>query len=308
MITYVSGDLFESPARVLVNTVNTVGVMGKGIAKEFKTLFPEMFHKYREHCETRRFSIGNLYLYKTPHKWILNFPTKEHWRSPSRPEYIEEGFRKLVSVYNDAGIYDLAMPLLGCGNGELDWPTQVRPIVEKYLKNLPIHVFVYSRVASHVQIPEHRNVAAMEAWLRSEPEHLPFSEVWRDLIGLLERQENFHTLATETNTFKACASEDPQGIFIESGGSKRFIDFSDLFDFWQQLKSYGFTSRQIAPSGLSRKSSYLMPIFAELSYVDLARISDSFERLQNGSETVGLRYLPNTPLFQSESHQFTLAS
>ena len=98
MITYVSGDLFESPARVLVNTVNTVGVMGKGIAKEFKILFPEMFQRYRELCETRQFNIGNLYLYKTPHKWILNFPTKKHWRSPSRPEYIEEGLRKLVSV------------------------------------------------------------------------------------------------------------------------------------------------------------------------------------------------------------------
>ena len=199
------------------------------------------------------------------------------------------------------------MPLVGCGNGELDWPTQVRPIVEKYMKNLPIHVFVYSRVTNHVEIPEHRNIAAMEAWLRSEPENLPFSEVWSDLLDLLEKQEDFHTLATKTSTFKACASEDPQGISIESGGNKRFIDFSDLFDFWQQLTSYGFSSRQIAPSGLSRKSSYLMPIFAKLSYVNLARTSESFERLQNGSETIGLQYSPNSPLFKRESHRFSLA-
>ncbi len=85
MITYVSGDLFKTPARVLVNTVNTVGVMGKGVAKEFKRLFPQMFQEYRGACENKKFDIGNLFLYKTPNKWVLNFPTKRHWRNPSRP-------------------------------------------------------------------------------------------------------------------------------------------------------------------------------------------------------------------------------
>ena len=143
MITYVNGDLFKSPAHVLVNTVNTVGVMGKGVAKEFKTLFPDMFRQYRNLCEDKKLDIGNLFLYRTDNKWVLNFPTKKHWRNPSRPEYIEKGLQKLVSIYLDVGIYDVAMPLIGCGHGELDWPTQVKPIVEKYMKRLPIDVFVY---------------------------------------------------------------------------------------------------------------------------------------------------------------------
>ncbi len=292
MITYVNGDLFKSPAHVLVNTVNTVGVMGKGVAKEFKRLFPDMFQQYRNLCEDKKFDIGNLFLYRTDNKWVLNFPTKKHWRNPSRPEYIEKGLKKLVSIYLDVGIYDLAMPLIGCGHGELDWPTQVKPIIEKYMKNIPIDVFVYLSAPGQVPIPEHRNVAAMEAWLRSEPEHLPFTEVWRDLLQVLERKTEFKTLAGKDNSFRATASEKSHGILIETNNKKILFDALDLLDFWQQLRSYGFTSRQIAPSGLSRKSYYLMPIFAELDYATEASLSESYERLRNGSKTIGLQYVP----------------
>ena len=98
MITYVACDLFLSPARVLVNTVNTVGVMGKGIAKRFKQVYPDMFERYQQLCEGDAFDIGELWLYKTPNKWVLNFPTKRHWRQRSRPEYVEQGLRKFVDT------------------------------------------------------------------------------------------------------------------------------------------------------------------------------------------------------------------
>ena len=104
-------------------------------------------------------------------------------------------------------------------------------------------------------IPEHRNIKGMEDWLRSEPLHLPFAEVWLDLVRVLEQKTEFQTLAGK-NKFKAIAFEDPQGILIEADSKKFFVDASDLLDFWQQLRSYGFTSRQIAPSGLSRNSYY----------------------------------------------------
>ena len=143
MITYVSGNLFDSPAQVLVNTVNTVGVMGKGIAKEFKEIYPEMFNRYQALCESGDFSIGKLWLYKTPNKWILNFPTKKDWRQPSRPEYIQVGLAKFVESYSDFGIHSIAFPALGCGNGELDFDSQVRPQMEKHLSDLPIDIFVY---------------------------------------------------------------------------------------------------------------------------------------------------------------------
>ena len=132
----------------------------------------------------------------------------------------------------------------------------------------------------------------MEAWLRSEPEHLAFTEVWRDLLQVLERKMEFKTLAGKENKFQATASEESQGILIETDSKNIVFDALDLLDFWQQLRSYGFTSRQIAPSGLSRSSYYLMPIFAELDYVVAASISESYERLRNGSKTIGLQYVP----------------
>lgn len=143
MITYVSGSLFQSPAHVLVNTVNTVGVMGKGIAYQFKLAYPEMFKQYQAWCESGQFNIGQLWLYKTSHKWILNFPTKQDWRQPSRLEYIEQGLKKFVTMYPLKGITTISFPQLGCGNGELNWDKQVKPLMENYLSNLPISVYIH---------------------------------------------------------------------------------------------------------------------------------------------------------------------
>src|SRR5882672_1596604 len=132
MITYVRGNIFESPAQTLVNTVNTVGVMGRGVAVEFKRLYPEMFKAYREHCERGDLAIGRLFFYRTEHKSVLNFPTKKHWRQPSRPEYIEEGLKTFAQTYERVGIHSVAFPALGCGNGGLDFEKQVQPLMEKY--------------------------------------------------------------------------------------------------------------------------------------------------------------------------------
>lgn len=291
MITYIDGDLFRSPAQVLVNTVNVVGVMGKGVAKEFKRLYPEMFRKYRQLCDQHRFTIGQLFLYKTPHKWVLNFPTKMDWRNPSRPEYIEEGLKKLVSTYADVGIHSIAMPLLGCGNGELDWQNTVRPLVERYLARLPIQVFVHTLSALPPLVPEHRDVKKIEEWLRSEPEHLPFTEVWHDLARVLSDRSSFKTLA-ERSHFRATVTHEPEGIRLVANERVEFVRRSELVDFWQQLRVYGFTSRQIAPTGLTRRYSYLMPIFAELPYVRPVRLADSYEQLRVGAQTIGLQYMP----------------
>ena len=143
MLKYVEGDLFYSPAQVLVNTVNTVGVMGKGIALEFKKRYPEMFLHYKEECDKHKLVIGKLMLWYEPDHWILQFPTKEHWRNPSKMEYIEKGLMTFVRKYADYNISSVAFPKLGCGNGELNW-NEVKPLMEKYLKDLPIDVFIYA--------------------------------------------------------------------------------------------------------------------------------------------------------------------
>ena len=144
-ITYVDYNLFDSDAQVLVNTVNTVGVMGKGIAKEFKKRYPEMFEKYKKICKSGRFKTGELWLYNIPdsNRRVLNFPTKRHWRGRSKVEYIESGLEKFVRTYEEKGIASISFPMLGSSNGGLDWETQVKPLMEKYLKDLPIEVRIH---------------------------------------------------------------------------------------------------------------------------------------------------------------------
>ena len=179
MITYLKGDIFSSPAQVLVNTVNTVGVMGKGVALEFKKRYPEMFSAYERVCKAKQLEIGKLFLWKGPEKWVLMFPTKVHWRNPSKIEYIEAGLQKFSATYADKGITSAAFPRLGCGNGGLDWK-QVQPLMEQYLKNLPIPIYIY--VGSYQdQIPEHIEPEPMERWLHTHPGNIGFAVLEEDL-------------------------------------------------------------------------------------------------------------------------------
>lgn len=288
MILYVKGNLFQSPAQVLVNTVNTVGVMGKGVALEFKRLFPEMYQQYRDLCEQGKFHVGMLWLYKSPQKWVLNFPTKRHWRSPSRVEYIEAGLRKFTQVYSDWGIHSIAFPPLGCGNGQLDFKTQVQPLMEKYLKPLPIDVFIYPQKES--DFVEHLDVKAMKKWLRSEPVSLPFSEVWDDLVELISRKQEFKTVA-QGNPFAVLVTNKPPGLRILAAGQTYHIHYETLLSFWQQLRTYGFSTRNIAP-GISRELSYLIPVFAELPYVVPVHVAEGYPKLQRSAVT-GLQILPS---------------
>jgi len=184
MITYVLGDIFISPATVLINTVNTVGVMGKGIAKDFKTYFPEMFDAYQKLCKSGEFTIGSLFYFRAPHKSILNFPTKRHWKQKSRIEDIEAGLAAFVAKYEQYSIQSIAFPQLGCGNGELDWEQQIQPLMEKYLRPLPIAIYIHLYDGSQ-EFLEHRSVREMKRWLREQPESLPFQEVWDDLVGAI---------------------------------------------------------------------------------------------------------------------------
>jgi len=297
MILYVDGNLFQSPAQVLVNTVNTVGVMGKGIALEFKRLFPEMYEQYRILCEQKQFKIGMLWLYKSSNKWVLNFPTKTHWRYPSKIEYVESGLKKFVSSYEDLGIYSIAFPALGCGNGQLDFETQVQPLMERYLRNLPIEVFIYPTLGKTAFV-EHLEQKSMKRWLRAEPTALPFSEVWEDLVELLSNKSQFQTIA-RNKIFEAHISDDPRGIEISTTNQRLNLQYEDLMAFWQQLRTHGFSTRHIAP-GLDRRMSYVTAIFSELSYVKPVHVSDSYDKLSNAS-VIGLQVLPEA--FNRDVHQ-----
>jgi O-acetyl-ADP-ribose deacetylase (regulator of RNase III)/uncharacterized protein YwgA len=144
MVDILVGDLFESEAQTLVNTVNCVGVMGKGVALEFKKRFPDMYADYLRRCERGEVRLGRPYLFRRPTPpWILNFPTKNHWRATSELSSIEAGLEYLGQHYREWGIESLAVPPLGCGQGGLDWEV-VGPVLVRHLQRLDIPVKLYA--------------------------------------------------------------------------------------------------------------------------------------------------------------------
>lgn len=300
MITYVAGSMFSSPAQVLVNTVNTQGVMGKGVAAEFKRIYPEMFTQYRTLCELNKIDVGVLWIYKTSHKWVLNFPTKKNWRNPSKPEYIEAGLKKFYDKYAEFGIHSIAFPALGCGNGGLNWEKVVKPIMEKYLKKMPIDVFIHLPWVNN-DLPEHKNQDAVTEWLRSEPASLSFAEVWEDLQKILSNKSDFVTFAN-SSPFSAKINQEKTGIIIETTSAKRStISHELLLNVWQQLRRYGYTRRAIAPGGRERDMSYIVPILAELHYVKPVQLSETDDFDLRSS--IGLQYFAppaeDLPLFSA---------
>ena len=169
MIKFLTGDILKNEAEVLVNTVNCVGVMGRGIALQFKEAFPENYKAYADACKRNEVTPGKLFVFETgqltPPRYIVNFPTKRHWRGRSRIEDIEAGLKSLVTFIQTKAIRSIALPPLGSGLGGLDWKV-VRPLIEEALRPYEdVQVFVYEpieKLASETQ-SDQREVPNMTA-------------------------------------------------------------------------------------------------------------------------------------------------
>ena len=265
MISYIEGDIFESPAQVIVNTVNTVGVMGKGLALDYKRRYPNMFDKYRIACEKRNLTIGKLMLFYEPDHWILLFPTKENWRNPSKIEYIEKGLMKFVQTYSAKNISSIAFPKLGCGNGELDWNT-VKPIMDSYLRNLPIDVYIY--IGKHADdIPEHKEPDKTLKWLKENAKDMSFNGMKDDLIKTCSIVS--YAFTAEGNEY--CAAYQNGIHFTDS--EKKLIaeaDENELYIIWDKMRRSGIfcTPRVI------NKESLIHALLFSLGYTSKIRILD----------------------------------
>ena len=178
MITFRQGNLLKAPVEALVNTVNTVGIMGKGIALMFKEAFPENFRAYEEACERKEVRIGHMFVTESSRldgpRWIINFPSKKHWRQPSKLEWIKEGLEDLRRVVAEKGIRSIALPPLGCGNGGLDW-ADVRPEIEHAMAPLSdVEVMVFEPTEKY------QNVAKPTGVQKLTPARALVAEmVWR---------------------------------------------------------------------------------------------------------------------------------
>ncbi|MCX7101328.1 MAG: macro domain-containing protein, partial [Methylobacter sp.] len=147
MIEYRRGDILREDAEALVNTVNCVGVMGRGIALQFKDAYPENFKAYKIACKNKEVQPGRMLVFDigqlTNPRYIINFPTKRHWREKSRMEDIDAGLKALVDTIQQYNIHSIAIPPLGSGLGGLDW-TDVKPRIKAILQPLSdVHVFIY---------------------------------------------------------------------------------------------------------------------------------------------------------------------
>jgi O-acetyl-ADP-ribose deacetylase (regulator of RNase III) len=162
MIEYTKGNLLEADVDALVNTVNTVGVMGKGIALMFKEAFPENFHAYAEACKEKHVLTGQMFVTERSDlmgpRWIINFPTKQHWRTKTKLEWIDTGLKDLRRVIAEKGIQSIALPPLGSGNGGLDWKT-VKPRIEEALGDLTdVRVVLFEPTAEYQNVTRRKGV------------------------------------------------------------------------------------------------------------------------------------------------------
>lgn len=145
MIVEKRGDILTSSADAIVNTVNTRGVMGAGLALQVKQTYPAIFAEYKAACARGEVVVGKVWVVEIPGqhgRWMVNFPTKDHWRTPSRMEYIESGLNDLALWIKESGIKSIAVPKLGCANGKLEW-RDVKPVVVAALGALDVRVELY---------------------------------------------------------------------------------------------------------------------------------------------------------------------
>jgi O-acetyl-ADP-ribose deacetylase (regulator of RNase III) len=238
------GDLFASRAQTLVNTVNCVGIMGKGIALGFKERFPEMYRDYVERCERGEVKLGRPYLFKRViEPWIVNFPTKDHWRSVSKLSAIVEGLEYLAAHDKRWGITSLAVPPLGCGNGQLEWSV-VGPTLYRYLNAFDIPVELFAPQGTPGELLEREFLSrdrGKNGAVTPTPSRLPAAAV--ALVGVLSRitRERHHwpigRIAFQKVAYFLTEAGAPTGLRYERGSFGPFAH--DLKPLIGKLMNHG---------------------------------------------------------------------
>jgi O-acetyl-ADP-ribose deacetylase (regulator of RNase III) len=268
MLEYVTTNLFESPAQTLVNTVNTVGVMGKGIALDFKRRYPDMFRLYKQFCQSGQLDVGRLYLYRSPNKWVMNFPTKTDWRKPSHPDYVRKGLEKFVETYVEQGITSISFPQLGCGNGGLDWEGVVRPMMHEHLSGVAIPVYVHVLRRPQGFVAEHLDKAAVRE-LRRPRERISFSEFFSDVRRLAG------VTVTGTSVFaRADADEEPlalPAVRVPTETGYESVAGEIFEDVWHSLTMTGTARLELLPGPLR---GAVQALLLQLDYLEPMAFED----------------------------------
>jgi len=249
----------ESDATALVNTVNLVGIMGKGVALQFKNAFPENYKAYKIACKDNTIDIGKLFVWKENsvfgEKIIINFPTKTDWRKPSEYIYIERGLDDLLNVINKYNIKSIALPPLGAGNGGLNWE-KVKSMIENKLSSSTIDIYVYE--------PD----AAIKEQLKKE--RVKLTDARALLLYVLFDLVRHGEYVSEFSSEKIC-------YFLQKFGGK------DIFKLQYEPKYYGPYSGKVKYVLYALNGSYIMGYSGmnKKPFESITLISDSYKEIEN---------------------------
>ena len=239
MVTYTQGNLLEADVDAVVNTVNTVGIMGKGIALMFKEQFPRNFEAYVCACGAGEVRIGKMFVTENKKlfgpRWIINFPTKTHWRVKTKIEWVEDGLKDLIRVIHERNINSIAIPPLGCGNGGLDW-SDVRPRIEAAFAEFDgVKAIVYEPTSKYQNVAKHTGVEKLTPA--------------RALVAEMVRR--YSLLGIECSILEV----QKLGWFLERGVTR--FGGPDALRFRFQAKKYGPYSHNLTKLLDSLDGSYL---------------------------------------------------
>lgn len=232
LVTYVkTGDLLASKMQALVNTVNCVGIMGKGIAFSFKKRYPEMFHDYEKLCRAKKVKLGEPYIYRIGERLIINFPTKNHWKNNSKLADIEAGLKYLVEHVKEWGVESMAIPPLGCGNGGLNWE-DVSPLISKYLTPLKIPLEIYEPFEKTIHSKKRKKPDTDST---SSSAIANFFKPPANKKRKLNTENEFHYKFDQINTIKAFYKEKEIGyLTIELDGDIYWFDYIEVNTEWRR--------------------------------------------------------------------------
>jgi len=249
--------------------------MGKGLAHAYREKYPAMFKTYKELCENNQFSVGQLWLWRGANQWVLNFPTKKHWRYPSKIEYIESGLIKFIKNYESRGIREISFPRLGCGNGGLDWQ-DVKPLMEKLLGNLPIPIYIHDFEAD-IGAPEHKLAFMGKPYRRS------FDALQEDLRAIcIESKGQFKTISDKSD-FKVDLIDRDAVDFIDlERNIKISVSTDELYEAWSMLINGPIGESRLVGEA-KNASKYLLGLLASLPYARAIQVTD-----KNGEKSVAI--------------------
>ncbi|MBE6876542.1 MAG: Appr-1-p processing protein [Ruminococcus sp.] len=264
MFKFVTGDLLQSDAYALINTVNCEGYMGKGIAYQFKLRFPEMNIEYMKECRNHRLTPGKLYCYQTENKFIINFPTKNKWREKSKMEYIISGLDELVKIIKMQKLLSVAIPPLGCGNGGLTW-SEVKTIIIEKLSVISddVDVYIYEPSRNYKTVSSNEPQLSLSALILM---NIKFN-LQKDKFNKIGLQKTAYFMNVLSSTEYFHFKKEKYGPFDYSIEiiSKNIQEFQKYYGVQTTKEAYDILIKKIISQPIQEKLDFYMPFIIEAS-------------------------------------------